>query len=100
MSPQQVELALKRQRLQLLCAVQRDAFAYRAKAWEPAFAAVDRVRQGVAWLRQHPALPLVALLALLVARPRRALRWARHGWFIWLTLRRLATLSTQLPGKR
>ena len=41
------------------------------------FGAVDRVRTGIHWLKQHPALPVLIATALLVARPRAALRWVR-----------------------
>lgn len=89
MSPRLVELALKRQRLQLLSAAQRDAFGYHAKTWAPAFAAADQVRAGINWLRRHPALPVAVLVALLVARPRTLLRLAGRGWFVWQGWKRL-----------
>jgi len=63
------------------------------------------VRDGWAWLRRHPALPVAALTALVVARPRRVLRWARRGWFVWLGVRRLravllSALAVRLPGEQ
>ena len=104
MSPRQVELALKKQRLQMLCAVQRDAFAYHARAWTPAFAVADQVRAGIGWLRRHPALPIALLVALLVARPRTLLRFAGRGWFLWRGFKRLqgalVTAMAVVPGGR
>lgn len=104
MSPRLVELALKKQRLQLKSAILRDAFSYQAKAWAPAFAAADRVREGINWLRRHPALPIVVLVALLVARPSAMLRLAGRGWIVWRGVKRLrGALMTALavvPGGR
>jgi len=84
-----IELALKKQRLQLASAAQREAFAAYAKTWQPAFAVADQVRAGANWLRRHPALPVAVLVALLVARPRTLLRLAGRGWFIWQGWKRL-----------
>lgn len=102
MSPRLVELALKKQRLQMQSAALRAAFADHARAWTPALAAVDRVRLGVAWLRRHPALPVTVLVAALVARPRAVLRLAGRGWLVWGVLKRLrATAEAALalvPG--
>lgn len=67
----------------------RRSFAYHALALQPAFGVADRGRAALLWLRLHPALPVAVLVALLVARPRAVLRWARRGWLIWLTLRKL-----------
>lgn len=102
MSPRLVELALKKQRLQLQSAILRDAFAEQARAWAPAFAAADQVRAAINWLRRHPALPIALLVALLVARPRALLRLAGRGWLVWSGFKRLrGALMTALafvPG--
>ncbi len=89
MSPGLLELALKKQRLRLKSADLRSTFADQAGAWAPAFSAVDRVQAGIAWLRRHPALPVAALVALLVARPRAALRLAGRSWLFWRGVQRL-----------
>lgn len=97
MSPRLVELALKKQRLQLKSALLRGIFADQASAWAPAFAAADQVRSGIAWLRRHPALPIAVLVALLVARPRALLRYVVRGWFFWRGIKRIrAALLTAL----
>lgn len=89
MNPRQIELALRKQRLQMRSAALREAFAGHAGAWTPAFSLADRIRTGLFWLRRHPALPVAALTALLVARPRTVWRWVRRGFFAWQTLGRL-----------
>ena len=97
MNSKLVELALKKQRLQLQSAALRDALAENARTYQSAFAVADRMRLGLAWLRRHPALPVAALVAVLVARPRAVLRLAGRGWLLWSTLQRLrATARTAL----
>jgi len=88
-SPRMVELALKKQRLQLKSATLRSKLANQAGAWAPAFAAADQVWTGIAWLRRHPALPIALIAALLLARPRALLRIASRGWFFWRGWKRL-----------
>lgn len=101
MNPRQVELALKKQRLLVRSGSLRENFGTYATAWMPLFAAADRVRAGLDWLRRHPLLPVASLVVLLVARPRGVLRWARRGFFAWQALRRLRTaLEVKLSGGR
>lgn len=90
MSPQQVELALKKQRLQIKSAALRSEFAGNAMGLAPLFAAGDRVRDGWFWLRRHPEAAAVAGVVLLVTRPRILFRWARRGvvaWQAWSRMR-------------
>jgi hypothetical protein len=94
--PREIELALQKQRLQLQSAALRNTFAEHALALQPVFGLADRGRAAVLWLRRHPALPVAGLVALLVARPRAVLRWARRGWLVWLILRKLRGF---LPAK-
>ena len=92
MSPRQVELALKRQRLQIRSAALRENFSACAAGWKPVLALADRGNAALQWLRRHPAAPVAALVALLVARPRMVLRWAQRGLFAWQMLRKLREL--------
>jgi hypothetical protein len=50
---------------------------------EAAFARGDTVLKGVDWLKHHPAAVAVAVSVAVIARPRRALRWVRRGFFLW-----------------
>ena len=98
MTPRLVELALKKQRLQIRSAALRQEFAAQTRVWRPAFALANRGQAAWLWLRRHPALPVALLVALLVARPRAVLRWARRGFFAWQTFGRLrAMLAAQRP---
>lgn len=93
-----IELALKRQRLQLQAAEQRLRLAHALAAAAPALALGDRVRAGWHWCRAHPEWLAGAGLLLLVLRPRACWRWARRGFFAWRALRRLRRAATALLG--
>jgi len=88
-NPKLVELALKKQRLQIRSAALRQELAAHAAVWRPAFTLADRGQAAWLWLRRHPALPVALLVAVLVARPRAVLSWARRGFFVWQTFARL-----------
>lgn len=98
MSPQ-VELALKKQRLQLRSAALRDEFAGHGAAFAPLFAAGDNVREGFRWLRRHPEALVATVVALAVARPRVLFRWARRSVIAWQAWGRLqAWLESRRAG--
>ncbi len=88
MNAQRLELALRKQRLQLRSAQLRADIAADAAAFEPLFAAGDKVRDGARWLKHHPEVAVGTGVALLVARPRALMRWARRGLFAWQAVRR------------
>ena len=92
MSPRRVELALKKQRLQIRSAALRDEFTTYAAGLAPAFALADRGRSALHWLRRHPLLPVALLAAALAARPRAVLRWARRGFVAWQALSKLRSM--------
>lgn len=90
MSSRLLQLALDKQRLLLHSDVQRQTLALHASRLAPLFSAADRMRKGVDWLCRHPGLPVVVLVALLVARPRAVWGLAGRVWVVWGMLRRLA----------
>lgn len=99
MNPKQVELALKKQYLQIRSAALREACADYAVGLTPIFTFADRVHNGYIWLRRHPVLPVAALVALLVSRPRAVLRWIKRGFFVWQALHKLGSvIAVRLPG--
>ncbi len=56
----------------------------------PILHTADRLRDGARWLRKHPQVFIAVGMAFIVARPRRALGWARRafiGWQVWRRLR-------------
>ena len=92
MSPELVELALRKQRLQLRSAEQREALVQHAQGLAPVFRGIDRIANGLRWAQSNaPILSGIAVF-MLVVRPRAALRWARRGWLGWQMFRRLRKL--------
>ena len=88
MNPADLELALKKQRLQFQSASQRAEFACHAAALAPVLGLADRARKGVLWLRRHPQVSVAVAVALLVARPRAVLRWVGRAIFGWRATRK------------
>jgi hypothetical protein len=78
-----LELALRKQRLQIRSDTLREQWQEHAHGLAPAFAVADHVRSGVGWLRRHPEVVAGASVALAVARPRAMWRWARRGFVAW-----------------
>lgn len=89
MNADDLDLALKKQRLLWKSAGLRRQMAHHAAGLAPAFAAADRVQRGALWLRRHPQVGVAAVVGLIVARPGRALRWARRAFFTWQAWQRL-----------
>ena len=91
-----LELALKKQRLQIASETLRAEFGRYATGLAPAFSGADCAVEGVRWLRRNPRLVIAAGVGLAVVRPRRAWRWARRafiGWQLWRKLRDLLDRS-------
>lgn len=89
MSPRELELALRRQRLQLKSASQRQTIAQAAGNLAPVFAAGDRVRSGYLYLKQHPEWLIGAAIVLTIAKPRAMFGWVRRGVVVWQISRRV-----------
>ena len=95
-----LELALKKQRLQIASEGLRTDFGRHAAGLAPAFGVVDYAVEGVRWARRNPQLVIAVAVVLLVIRPGRAWRWARRafiGWQAWLKLRDF--LERRLPAR-
>ena len=100
MNPKNVELALKRQRLQLQAAAQRVMIMQALESAAPAFGAAEKVRSGLRWAKAHPEWLAGIGVALLVARPRAFFRWAKRGFFVWRSLHRLrGAVESILPAR-
>ena len=81
-----LELALKKQRLQIASDALRGDFSHHAAGLRPLFSGADLAVDGVQWARRNPQVVIAATVALLVARPKQAWRWARRafiGWQAW-----------------
>lgn len=87
-----LDLALKKQRLQIASESLRSDFGIYAAGLAPVFAGADYAVEGAHWLRRHPQLIVAAGVALIVMRPQRAWRWARRGFVGWQAWRKLRDL--------
>ncbi|MHB1248927.1 MAG: YqjK family protein [Polaromonas sp.] len=99
-----IELHQQRGRLLERIASQRAALAWQLQPLRSASDTADRVlallRGGVEYLKSHPLPVALAVLALVLLKPRRALRWAGRGLFLWRSWRALRTwLPASLRGR-
>lgn len=92
MTPAALELALKKQRLQLASASLRADFSRHAGGLRPIFHGADLAVDAAHWLYRRPQIVVGIVTALLVARPSRAFRWARRAFMGWQTWRQVRGL--------
>ena len=83
MNSRLLELATRHGALKARIDAQRLQLARHVVPLEKALAVGDRALEGVDWLKHHPAVVGVAVAAVVIARPKRAWRWARRGIFVW-----------------
>jgi hypothetical protein len=87
-------LALKKQRLLLESARLRAQWCTHVDNLRPALTGVDRVGQGLRWLRERPQVAVAAVglvVGVFLTRPRIAMRWGRRAWLAWQMWRRART---------
>lgn len=93
MNPRVLELALRKQRLQMRADAERDELVQHLATVDSFLETVDRlrdqIRSNLLWAREKAPLLSVAALALVITRPRRALRLAQRAWVGWLLWRRV-----------
>lgn len=95
-----LDLALKKQRLQIASAGLRRDMAQHSIGLAPIFTGADFVADAVRYLRQRPELVIAAGVALIVARPSRAWRWGRRAFVGWQAWRRLRLFLDRPPTAR
>jgi hypothetical protein len=83
MTDKLLELATRRGVLQARIDEQRRALSHHVLPLQTALARGDAVLEGVDWLKHHPVAIGAAVAAVVVARPKRAWRWAKRGLFVW-----------------
>lgn len=94
-------LAERKQRLLIRGAELRVRLAHDARVLQGPLAVADQAVAGLQWLRAHPLVPLGAIAALALLRPRRALGWATRLWWGWgLARRARAWLATPTAAGR
>ena len=99
MNPATLELALKKQRLQIASQSLRADFGDHASGLKPLFTGADYAVEAARWVRHNPQVVVATVVALVVIRPKGAWRWARRafvGWQVWQKVRNLA--ERRLPA--
>ncbi len=99
MDPRQVELALRKQKLQLRAEAQRADITQRLAGIDGALDRVDSLRDHLAWAKDKIPVLSVALIVVLAAKPKLTLRLAKRAWVGWLLVRQVrgGRLSALLP---
>lgn len=100
MDARQIDLALRKQRLQLRAEAERADMMRRLAGIDGALDRVDTLRAQVEWARERIPVLSLALVAVLAARPRLTLRLAKRAWVGWLLVRQVrgGKLSALLPA--
>ena len=99
MDPRQIDLALRKQKLQMRADAQRADITRRLAGIDGALDRVDSLRDNLAWAKDKVPLLSVALIVVLAAKPKLTLRLAKRAWVGWLLVRqaRGGRLSALLP---
>ena len=99
MDPRQIDLALRKQKLQMRADAQRTDITRRLAGIDGALDRVDSLRDNLAWAKDKVPVLSVALLVVLAAKPKLTLRLAKRAWVGWLLVRqaRGGRLSALLP---
>lgn len=83
MNTKLLELATRHGALKARIDEQRRVLSQHLGPLEATLARGDTMLDGVDWLKHHPAAVGAAVAAVVVARPKRAWRWAKRGFFVW-----------------
>ena len=99
MDSRQIDLALRKQKLQMRADAQRTDITRRLAGIDGALDRVDSLRDNLAWAKDKVPLLSVALIVVLAAKPKLTLRLAKRAWVGWLLVRqaRGGRLSALLP---
>ncbi|MDP3538092.1 MAG: YqjK family protein [Azonexus sp.] len=97
MNSRLLELATRHGALKVRIDDQRRRLGQQSAPLESALSRGDTVLEGVDWLKHHPVAVAAAVAAVVVARPRRAWRWAKRGFFVW---RGWQAIRSSLQGVR
>lgn len=99
--PRAIVLARRRERLVRRSGLLRERIAEDFQGLQPALTWVDRVQDGLLWLRSNPLMAFAAPLLLTVWRPRRAVGLGMRVWSAWKLVQRLrASRAVSPPSAR
>jgi hypothetical protein len=91
------DLVLRQQRLLLRSAQLRLDLREQLNGFQKPLLMLDKVQSGLHWIYRNPAWPTAALLALLVLRPQRTLKWVTRLWWAWGAYQRARNWTRHLP---
>jgi hypothetical protein len=77
------QIHARRERLLVKAAAQREEVALMLARLRTPFAIADRGVALAAYVRGHPEIAAIAVVALVVLSPKRAFRWARRALAAW-----------------
>ena len=101
MNSRAIELALKKQRLQIAGADLRSDFAHHATGLMPVFVGADIAVVGAQWIRRNKEIVVAVAVALLIIQPGSIIGWARRGFVMWRLWRDFRDfLDRRLPAIR
>lgn len=83
MSPRGIVLARRRERLVQRSGLLRRRVDRELRAMQPALTWMDRIQEGLSWLRSNPLLALTGSAAFAASRPRRLVGWGLRAWSAW-----------------
>ena len=93
MNQELIDLAIERGRLIERISNQRQLLGQQLQPLGAGLATADRaiasVRQGCAYVKQHPEMVAIGVAVLVVLQPRRVWRWSQRVFFVWRTWRML-----------
>ena len=100
MDARHLDLALRKQKLQLRADAQREDLSRRLDGIDGALDRADGLREHLAWAKERIPVLSVALITVLLVRPRFTLRLAKRAWVGWLLVRQVrgGRLSALLPA--
>lgn len=100
MDARHLDLALRKQKLQLRADAQREDLSRRLDGIDGALDRADGLREHLAWAKERIPVLSVALITVLLVRPRFTLRLAKRAWVGWLLVRQVrgGQLSALLPA--
>lgn len=93
MNPHLFELGLRKERLLLRIALQREDAERRLQGITGTLDRIDRLRSGVreqlSWSKQKTPILTLAAITVLATRPRLVLRLAKRAWIGWILVQRV-----------
>ena len=93
------ELRLRQHALLVRSAQLRQQFQSQSTPLVQPFKWADQSVRGLRWLYRNPAWPGAALVALVIVRPQRALKWGGRLWWLWRSYKAVQQWGRSLPKR-